>query len=342
LTRARAISGTNCKIPPHASTVKQSVQRGFAFKRNGDVEAWVSKTWVSKTWVLLTSLLSLACAGALQAHPLDSPDIAYIDGVPCNSSCQEYMAWSRQTLAASTAPGHFARRSTGAVVGPATEARAERSKSVAPARTAGQAVPVPREMPRAAIAASQPAAKIAFNSDTTPTKAADLPAAATAAANSDAPTTREEVAAALAAAAVSVPDHKTNSTDAPSDSATVGSSHAENTAPASQNNTDGLVVLVMARPDINSVSGLANKDIALDDKVSASGAGVRAAIVAACAVEAQLSEGHTEAVDRLVGGEAAAAVLALVSPEAAEWFPEIEGFGIFRIPLSAHAEKALH
>jgi len=32
--------------------------------------------------------------------------------------------------------------------------------------------------------------------------------------------------------------------------------------------------------------------------------------------------------------------LTLVSPEAAEWFPEIAGFKIFRIPLSSRSVKA--
>jgi hypothetical protein len=41
-----------------------------------------------------------------------------------------------------------------------------------------------------------------------------------------------------------------------------------------------------------------------------------------------------KALDRVIGGEVPAAVLALVSPEAAEWFPEIPGFRIFRVPLA--------
>jgi hypothetical protein len=35
-----------------------------------------------------------------------------------------------------------------------------------------------------------------------------------------------------------------------------------------------------------------------------------------------------------------AAVLAVVSPEAAEWFPDIKGFKIFRIPLAPRSLKA--
>jgi hypothetical protein len=47
-----------------------------------------------------------------------------------------------------------------------------------------------------------------------------------------------------------------------------------------------------------------------------------------------LSEGQPMAIDRLIGGEVPAAVLTLASPEAAEGFPEIAGFKIFRIRLS--------
>jgi hypothetical protein len=61
---------------------------------------------------------------------------------------------------------------------------------------------------------------------------------------------------------------------------------------------------------------------------------VRSAIAAAGASEIQLSEGHAKPIDRLISGEVPAAVLTLASPEAAEWFPDIKGFKIFRIPLS--------
>src|SRR5882762_6471736 len=51
---------------------------------------------MSKNWRMLAGLLFLGSVGTLQAHPLDLPDIVYIDGLPCNSACQSYMAWSRQ------------------------------------------------------------------------------------------------------------------------------------------------------------------------------------------------------------------------------------------------------
>jgi hypothetical protein len=67
---------------------------------------------------------------------------------------------------------------------------------------------------------------------------------------------------------------------------------------------------------------------------------VRTAIVAAGATEVQLSEGTTTAINRLTNGEVPAAVVALVSPDATETFPDIKGFKIFHVPLSPRAARA--
>ena len=207
-------------------------------------------------------------------------------------------------------------------------------KPAAPARIAKQAVPIPREMPRAKIAALQPADNAAAKSDAPPDKAS-------AAASSSTRTIQEQVAAATAlaehvtaATMAPAPEQKSNNTDRSDRSETVARSDAENIASASPNNTNNLVALLMARREIKSVSDLANKDIAIEDKQSASSGSVRIAIAAAGAAEVQLSEGQTKAIDRLISGEVPAAVLTLVSPEAADWFPEIAGFKIFRVPLS--------
>jgi TRAP-type uncharacterized transport system substrate-binding protein len=101
------------------------------------------------------------------------------------------------------------------------------------------------------------------------------------------------------------------------------------------------VAVLMARPEIKSVSDLTGKTIAIDDGQSASTDNVRTALVAMGAAEAQLSEGQAKAVDRLISGEVSAAILTLASSEAAEWFPDVAGFKIFRIPLSSPSLKAL-
>jgi hypothetical protein len=67
---------------------------------------------------------------------------------------------------------------------------------------------------------------------------------------------------------------------------------------------------------------------------------VRTAIVAAGAPGIELCEDQTIAINRLINGEVPAAVLALVATDAADGFPEIVGFNIFRIPLSPRFDKA--
>ena len=106
------------------------------------------------------------------------------------------------------------------------------------------------------------------------------------------------------------------------------------TVSASPDNLDNLVALVLARAEINSLSDLNNKNIAIEEKQSASSGRVSAALMAAGAPEVQFSEGKARAVDRLISGEVPAAVLTLASREAAEWFPDIKGFRTFRIPLA--------
>jgi hypothetical protein len=273
---------------------------------------------MSKKWILLTSVLSLGFAGISQAHPLDSPGTVYIDGLPCNSACQSYMAWSRKTLSRSgkLGPRQLPQRSANAVVRRAAAAGGERSKPAAHARIAKQAIPIPREMPRANVAALQPADNAAAKSEAPPDKAG---------AAASTRTIQEQVAA-----ATSLAEHVTAATAVPAPEP----SDADVSSP---NKIDDLVALLMVGPEIKSISALTGRDIAIDDRQSASNDIVRTAIVAAGAAEIQLSDSQTKAVDRLISGEVPAAVLTLVSPEAAEWFPDIAGFKIFRIPVSSRS-----
>jgi hypothetical protein len=104
-------------------------------------------------------------------------------------------------------------------------------------------------------------------------------------------------------------------------------------------NTDLLVAVVMARPEVKSVTDLAGKSVAMDERYSASSVDVWVGFVVS-GVSVEVSAGHTAAIDRLSNGEVTAAVLALVSADAADGFPEIAGFKIFRVPLWPSALKA--
>jgi hypothetical protein len=291
-----------------------------------------------KKWILLTSVLFLDSVGTSQAHPLDPPDIVYIDGMPCNSACQSYMAWSRRMLSMSghPAPTQLPQRSANEVAHRATRVEGKWLKPAAHAGTARQALPFHREMPRAKVATLQPAGNAAAKPDVPPDKAS-------AAASSIIRTIQEQVATALAehgtaAAMAQAPEQKSSNTGRSNGSETVPLSDAEKKASAP--NANNLVALLMARPEIKSVSDLTNKKIAIDDRQSASNDSVRTAIAAAGATEVQLSSGQTRAIDRLISGEVPAAVLTSAYPETSEWFPEIAGFKIFRIPLSPRSSQA--
>jgi len=187
----------------------------------------------------------------------------------------------------------------------------------------------------------------AADSHTTRAGIADSHPRGGAVANSTTRTIQEQVAATTAvaeqmtaAAPVPAPEQKANNTDRSGHAETMLRGDAEKTAAPSPSNTDHLVALLIARPEIKSVSDLTSKIVAIDDRHSASNDRVQAAIATAGATEVQLSEGRTKAINRLISREVPAAVLALVSAEAAEGFPEVAGFKIFRIPLSPRSLKA--
>jgi hypothetical protein len=200
--------------------------------------------------------------------------------------------------------------------------RGEKPKPAARARAAKQVAPNSRETPRAKIANLQTAGSAAAGSDTKREKIGD-----------------SRPTGGAVATAVPAPESKADNTDR-ADHSEAARGDAEKTASGSPNDSDRLVAILLARPEIKSVSDLAGKSIAIDDRQSSSSASVRTAIAAAGAAGVQLSEGQTTAINRVASGEVPAAVLTLESPEAAETFPEIEGYRIFRIPLSPRSLKA--
>ena len=336
---------------------------------------------MSIKWTLPTLILSLCASGALQANPLDSPGIVYIDGLPCNRACQSYMAASARALSAR----HRGERGT-IVVAPA-EVEVEIVAQAPRPRVARLPAPVSRTSPRAGIAASN--AKT-LNAKTLNTKAPNskkiaAPNAAPQAPAKEIPSATAaatpQKAAGESAAAIQKPEPKVESSDRPEPqtAAVVAPQPAEapaskaptsevkpevalpppatldiaaapaapaagtafnqareigKTASATPDDPDNLVALVLARPEINSLSDLNNKTIAITEKQSASSGRVSAALMAAGAAEVQFSEVKASAIDRLISGEVPAAVV-LASREVANLFPEVEGFRTFRVPLKA-------
>jgi hypothetical protein len=198
-------------------------------------------------------------------------------------------------------------------------------------------VPLPRRSPKARL---QPAGNpVATESQTARPRIAQQ-AAAAGPGNSGAGMIEAQVVAATALA-----ERMTVASAAPDSLG--GSGRPEGVARGTTDQTEApsardaefLVAVLMARADIKSASDLTGKTIAIDDRYSASNRSVRTAIVAAGAPEVEISEGRATAINRLLNGEVPAAILALVSAEAAGVFREIEGYNIFRIPLSPRSLK---
>ena len=330
---------------------------------------------MSRNWTLLPLILFLGSTGTLQAQPLDSPDVVYIDGQPCSRACQAYMNWSyraqsarrheereisvavpaepeieriepvaRPRAAKHAAPGcppRAARRQGGVERQGAQRQGVEQQKdrrsqsSTSSAGHGGAAVTPERAVGETVAAIQKPEPKVesarAAGADSRHRRAAARRSTCVqgAVARGQArgevevvlpPPATLDVAAAPAAPAPGMASNKAKE---------IGK-----TASASPDDQDNLVALVLVRPEINSLSDLNNKNIAITEKQSASSGRVSAALMAAGAAEVQFSEAKASAIDRLMNGEVPAAVV-LASREVANLFPEVEGFRTFRVPLKA-------
>ena len=282
-----------------------------------------------RAWAI-AACVTLGFVGASSAHPLDSPGTVYIDGVPCNLVCQSYMDWSRKTLKATQ--GSVAGAPKKASAGKAAEraSRERMSKRVTPnpigatsqkktggietvLTTAPKSPPLPR--PRTE--------NVLVNAETRE------PARER--------TAREQIMAALAVAELithaGVP--KPTGNDGADGSGAASASDANAAPPRGE----ALVALLITRPDAKSASALNGLTVALGAAQSDVEADIRSALAAAGAAETQFSVSDASPLDRLVSGEVPAAVLNLVSPDAAEAFPEIRGFKVLRVPLSTSQKK---
>ena len=195
--------------------------------------------------------------------------------------------------------------------------------------------PAPRPPPQPAKSAADSAASRVEVADAHPTEASSQ--------NSEQRTIQEQIAVAAAAAerlTAAPPAQPKMNKDRPEPAQNTAWGEADRAAATSPNSTDLMVAVLMARPDVKSVSDLAGKTIAIDERYAKASGTVRTAIVAAGATEVQLSEGQSTAISRLTNGEVPAAVVALVFPDAAETFPDIKGFKVFHVPLSPRSAKA--
>jgi hypothetical protein len=108
---------------------------------------------------------------------------------------------------------------------------------------------------------------------------------------------------------------------------------ADKKATSSPNGGEPSIAIVVAGPEIKSLSDLTGKIIAIDDKYSNANARIHEAIASAGATDSLLASSESKAIDRLLSGKTPAAVLTLVYPETG--FSTIEGYSVFRVPLAS-------
>jgi hypothetical protein len=206
-----------------------------------------------KLWMMLTCILFLGSMGTSQAAPLDSSDIVYIDGLPCNRACQSYMAWYRQaTTPRQTAPvsqqlnpSELAEQLPKAEAQRTTKTRGNRPRTAPPVRAAKKAAPKPIEAPPAKTADLQPADR-GEAKPATPEKIVDSPPSPTSnpTSGSDAGTTPQQVATAPAvqdlatATATPASEQKADSNTKPANPAAVQDLATATATPALEQKAD--------------------------------------------------------------------------------------------------------
>jgi hypothetical protein len=277
-----------------------------------------------RVWAI-AACVTLGFVGTSSANPLDSPGTIYIDGSPCNRACQVYIDWSRKALKENQAAAMGARNTfAGKVAGETPRKRIAKRKVPAPVDTSPQNKSGDVQ---AAITA-------------TPEPPLPRPKPGIAPLKVESPevsrqkTPREQVMAALAVAELIT--HAETPKAAGNDGADeIKSASAGDARAVRSKDAGGLVALLISRPDIKSASALKSLNVAIDAAQSGDKEDIGLALTAAGATETQLSVSDANPLDRLVSGDVQAAVLKLVSPDAAEAFPDIKGFKVLRVPLSA-------
>jgi hypothetical protein len=304
-----------------------------------------------RVWVLV-AVVSLGLTGASLAHPQDSPGTVYIDGVPCNLACQSYMAWSRKTLKASQvaargaaytstakAPGEASRKRISKRVEPVS-ADAPSRKKTGDAQAALPATPEPPPLPRSRTEAvplnmesRDPAAALTPAPAPPPvpqSKAENVPVNVE---TGNPP--RERTPQQLVMAALAVAEQITNAEQpkATGDDRT-GETKADDANLSPPRDVGTLVAILISRPDVKSASALKGLNVAIDAAQSRDEEDIRLALAAAGATETQVSFTDASPLDRMISGDVQAAVVKLVSQDAAEAFPDIKGFKVLRVPLA--------
>jgi hypothetical protein len=285
---------------------------------------------MKRLWIFCVTVAVLA-PGA-KAGSFDSPDI---DSEPCGYFCQLLSIAPLRAVPAQHVPPEISPSAHRPL-----EIRKRASKSVGAKRshTAANLVPLPRARPEYETRPDQiqppvlnppPTTSAIVNAPPPNSGNIDPPSAnltlGAPPSTIDAPKPTVTLdAAAQQAGRLTTEAGRDNDAEADnSETATTGSLRKD----------DPRVALVIAKDGVSSIAELAGKIVAIDRSLPQSDA-IRTALVAAGAPEVQMSADQTRAIDRMFRNEVPAAILGLVSRDAAKRIPKIEGYQIFPVPLS--------
>jgi hypothetical protein len=304
---------------------------------------------ISLKILALTTVVGLGFVGTSLANPLDSPGTVYIDGLPCNLPCQHYLEWSRQTLKAGQPSSKKAAKTSVAEEKKAPETRISKqaepisadrphqkkarglqatlkptpnSPDVSTSRTDTSSGVKTRNSPAPLVTTAEPQPGSRSETGNAPLSV-----------NASNPPEQKKSLQQVVLAALSVAEQITN-TELPK---ALGNDHTDKTKVDETNvPASGLLVaLVLSRPELRSASALNDQDVAIDRAESTIEPEIRSALAAMGAKEARVSVSDTSPLDRLINGDVQAALVKLVSPDAAEAFPDIKGYKVLRVPLFA-------
>jgi hypothetical protein len=299
-----------------------------------------------RVWAI-AAIAYLGFVGISLANPLDSPGTVYIEGVPCNLHCQSYMAWSRQTLRANQAAARGAVNTSVAKASaesphkrisrraePTSADVAPRKKKIGDLQAAfipPETLPLPRPRIEAAPLNENtraPPAPLSTAPEPPSVSTSGTEGVPLAAETSNPPRERSPQELIMAALAVAEQITTAETSKASENDRTDETKVGNVSAP--------LVALLLSRPDVKSAAALKGLSVAIDTAQSAVEQNVRLALAAVGATDTQLSVSDVSPLDRLISGDTQAAFVKLVSPDAAESFPDIKGFKVLRVPLPPH------
>jgi hypothetical protein len=301
---------------------------------------------MSKPILLLACHIFLGSISCAAAAPLDSPGTIYIDGLPCNQACQEYMAWSRE--ASGRDPG--ARAQSGAAQAVAPKVR--NVTRLAPHKPAPKPVamqPSPKRAPQMAAkesiqtpsipAATMGSDKTANKPETKPapveTTLVPTPSLDPRAEPADTPPAQVATVPPAQEPEVSVPSPVLDSAKptTPSAAAVATNPPETNTAALGSPNAEQAVAILLVREEIKSLTELSNKTVAIDGLQAAEIPNIKTAIMKSGAKDVRISEDEKLALDRVMNGEVPAGVISVVSPEEAAQWTGVPGYTVLRLPL---------